>query len=75
MIAFVIKRLLATLPVILVVALIVFLLLFLTPGDPAVVLAGDLATAADIARIRTQLGLDRPVYLRFFIWLWQLIRG
>src|SRR4051812_48179453 len=75
MIAFIAKRLAATLPVILVVALIIFLLLFLTPGDPAVVLSGDLATADDIARIRTQLGLDQPVYLRFFFWLGQLMRG
>jgi len=75
MVIFVAKRLLATSPVILVVAVIIFLLLFLTPGDPAIVLAGDHATVDDIARIRTQLGLDQPIYLRFLIWLGQLGRG
>ena len=75
MVIFVAKRLLATIPVILVVAVIIFLLLFLTPGDPAIVLAGDHATVDDIARIRTQLGLDQPIYLRFLIWLGQLGRG
>jgi peptide/nickel transport system permease protein len=75
MMTFVAKRLIATLPVMLVVALIIFLLLYLTPGDPAVVMAGDLATADDIAHIRSQLGLDQPIYLRFAIWLGQLARG
>jgi peptide/nickel transport system permease protein len=75
MVTFVAKRLLATIPVMLIVALIIFLLLFLTPGDPAVVIAGDHATPGDIERIRTQLGLDQPFYLRFLIWLWQLARG
>ena len=75
MVIFVAKRLLATIPVMLVVAVIIFLLLFLTPGDPAIVLAGDHATVDDIARIRTQLGLDQPIYLRFLIWLGQLGRG
>jgi peptide/nickel transport system permease protein len=75
MMGFIAKRLLATLPVILVVAMIVFLLLYLTPGDPAVVLAGDLATADDVARIRSHLGLDQAVYLRFAIWLLHLIKG
>src|SRR5437016_9550531 len=74
MIGFIAKRLVATIPVILVVALIIFLLLFLTPGDPAIVIAGDQATVDDVARIRTQLGLDQPVYLRFLIWLGQLAR-
>jgi peptide/nickel transport system permease protein len=75
MMGFIAKRLLATLPVILVVAVIVFLLLYLTPGDPAVVLAGDLATADDVARIRSHLGLDQAVHLRFAIWLLHLVKG
>jgi peptide/nickel transport system permease protein len=75
MAAFVAKRLLATIPVMLVVALIIFLLLFLTPGDPAIVIAGDHATTDDIARIREQLGLNQPFYLRFLMWLGQLARG
>jgi len=75
MVAFIAKRLLATIPVILIVALIIFLLLFLTPGDPAVVIAGDHASLDDIARIRTQLGLNQPIHVRFLIWLGQLARG
>jgi len=75
MAAFIAKRLLATIPVMLVVALIIFLLLFLTPGDPAIVIAGDHATTDDIARIREQLGLNQPFYLRFLMWLGQLARG
>src|SRR5882757_10707948 len=75
MAAFIAKRLLATIPVMLVVALIIFLLLFFTPGDPAIVIAGDHATTDDIARIREQLGLNQPFYLRFLMWLGQLARG
>ena len=73
--AYIVKRLLATIPVMLVVALFVFSLLYLTPGDPAAIIAGDYATAADIARIRTQLGLDQPFHIRFGVWAWALLRG
>jgi len=58
---FVLRRLLATIPVMGVVALFVFALLRLTPGDPAAIIAGDYATPQDIARIRAGLGLDRPL--------------
>ena len=53
----------------------VFLLLHLSPGDPATVIAGDYASPADIARIRAQLGLDQPLYIQFTNWLAQLSRG
>ena len=53
----------------------VFLLLHLSPGDPATVIAGDYASPADIARIRAQLGLDQPLYIQFTNWLVQLSRG
>ncbi|MCS6996919.1 MAG: ABC transporter permease [Casimicrobiaceae bacterium] len=69
------KRLLATLPVLAVVATVVFLLIRLVPGDPAAVIAGNMATNEDIARIRTELGLDRPVLAQFFLWLQGLLRG
>jgi peptide/nickel transport system permease protein len=59
----------------LVVAVVVFLLLFLTPGDPAAVMAGDFASTDDIARIRAQLGLDQPIYTQFGIWLAHLVVG
>ena len=58
--AILIRRLLATIPVIGMVAFFVFSLLYLTPGDPAAVIAGDIATDEDIERIRHKLGLDQP---------------
>ncbi len=73
--AYIVQRILATVPVMAVVALFVFALLHLTPGDPAAVIAGELATVEDIARIRAQLGLDRPVHVQFVTWLGQLLQG
>ena len=75
MFAYVVRRLLATIVVMAVVALVVFLLLYLTPGDPAAILAGDAATSDDIRRIREKLGLDQPFLVRFGGWIAQLIRG
>jgi peptide/nickel transport system permease protein len=66
---------LATIPVMGVVALFVFLLLHLSPGDPAAVIAGDYASSADIERIRDRLGLNEPVYVQFGTWLWDILRG
>ena len=75
MFAYVIRRLLATIPVMGVVAIFVFSLLYITPGDPAAVIAGDIATAEDIARIHHQLGLDEPFLWRFGGWLLGVLRG
>src|SRR5256885_1504501 len=75
MLRYTLKRLLATIPVMGVVALFVFSLLYISPGDPAAVIAGDIATEADIARIRAQLGLDQPYFTRFGTWLLALARG
>ncbi len=75
MLAEILRRLMATIPVMAVVALAVFGLLHLTPGDPAVIIAGDYATTEDIARIRTKLGLDRPFLTQVGIWLGQVFRG
>jgi peptide/nickel transport system permease protein len=69
------RRLVATLPVMLVVALAVFALLHLTPGDPAVIIAGDYATSEDIARIRARLGLDQPFLSQVGLWLGRVLRG
>jgi len=71
----VLRRLLATIPVMGVVALAVFALLHVTPGDPAVIIAGDYATTDDIARIRTRLGLDQPFHTQAAIWLGRVVRG
>ncbi len=58
-----------------VVAFFVFSLLYLTPGDPAAVIAGDAATSEDISRIRASLGLDEPFLVRFGGWAWGLLHG
>jgi peptide/nickel transport system permease protein len=73
--AYVVRRLLGTIPVMGVVALFVFSLLHLTPGDPAVLIAGELATDADIAAIRAKLGLDEPFLFQLGKWIWSLMRG
>jgi peptide/nickel transport system permease protein len=75
MIAVVIRRLLATIPVMGIVAIIVFSLLYLTPGDPAAVLAGEQATAEDIERLRVSLGLDQPYLVRFGQWISGVLHG
>ena len=75
MFAYVVRRLFATIVVMAVVAFVVFLLLYLTPGDPAAILAGDIATADDIRRIREKLGLDEPFLVRFSGWVWGLLHG
>jgi peptide/nickel transport system permease protein len=73
--AYVVRRLFATLVVMTVVAFVVFSLLYLTPGDPAAVIAGDIATDEDIRRIRATLGLDQPFLVRFGTWVWALLHG
>jgi len=73
--AYVVRRLFATIVVMAVVAFVVFLLLYLTPGDPAAILAGDAATSDDIRRIREKLGLEEPFLVRFGSWVWGLLRG
>jgi peptide/nickel transport system permease protein len=75
MFAYIVRRMLATIPVMAVVALFVFSLLHLSPGDPAVIIAGDTATLDDIARIRAKLGLDQPLYIQFTTWVWGLLHG
>ena len=75
MYGFILKRLVATIPVMGVVAVVVFLMLRLAPGDPAAVLAGDAASPEVIARIRTALGLDEPIHTQFVIWMGRLLRG
>ena len=58
-----------------VVAISVFGLLHLSPGDPAAIIAGDTASPADIVRIRAALGLDQPLYIQFGDWAWRLLHG
>ena len=75
MFAYVIRRVLQTIPVMALVALFVFSLLYISPGDPAAVIAGDQATPQDVERIRASLGLDRPYLVRFGTWLWAILHG
>jgi peptide/nickel transport system permease protein len=75
MFSYVVRRILATIPVMGVVALLVFLLMHLGPGDPAAILAGDYATPDRIQEIRQQMGLDRPIYEQFLVWLGLLLKG
>lgn len=75
MLVYILKRVAMTVPVMGIVALFVFLLLRLAPGDPAAVIAGDYATAEDVARIREQLGLSDPIFVQFGKWVWSLMQG
>jgi peptide/nickel transport system permease protein len=75
MLFFILRRLLSTIPVMLVVAVFVFLMLRLTPADPAAIIAGDNANAQQVAEIRAKLGLDEPIITQFFIWMSKILRG
>ena len=75
MLGYLLRRVLAAVPVMGVVALFVFLLLRLTPGDPAAILAGDNATPEQLERIRVSLGLHEPLYTQFFTWVGKLLHG
>jgi peptide/nickel transport system permease protein len=71
----IIRRLLSMVPVMAIVAVCVFLLLHLAPGDPAAIIAGDNVTAENIALIRARLGLDQPVWKQFIVWVWAMLHG
>lgn len=75
MLNFLVRRLLAVVPVLLVVSLVVFLILRLAPGDPAAVIAGNSATNADIEQIRAALNLDRSLPVQYGLWLADVVRG
>ncbi len=75
MFVFVLRRLAATLPVLLIVSVLVFLMLRLTPGDPAAVMAGDAASTEQIAQIRSGLGLDRSIPEQYAIWFGKVLQG
>lgn len=75
MLTFLLRRTLAAIPVMAMVAVIVFAILRLTPGDPAAIIAGDSATPEQLAQIRQVMGLDQPVYTQFFLWIDRLLHG
>src|SRR5215204_2515460 len=75
MLDFIARRLIAIIPVLTVVAVLVFLMLRLTPGDPAAVIAGDNATSDQINDIREKLGLNEPIWTQFAIWIGNILQG
>jgi peptide/nickel transport system permease protein len=75
MLSYILRRLLGVIPVMVVVGVFVFSLLHLAPGDPAAIIAGDNATEENIARIRANLGLDRPLLEQFGKWTWATLQG
>ena len=75
MFSYVLRRLLATIPVMLIVAVFVFLMLRLTPSDPAAIIAGDNANTEQVAEIRRRLGLDQPILSQFVIWMGKTLQG
>lgn len=75
MLGYLVRRVLASIPVMGVVALFVFLLLRLTPGDPAAIIAGDMATPEQLERIRTSLGLNEPLHIQFITWIGKILHG
>lgn len=75
MFAFIVRRIITTIPVMGFVALFVFSLLYIAPGDPAAVIAGDQASPADVEKIRQSLGLDRPYLVRFGEWFFRVLQG
>ena len=72
---FLVKRIAATIPVLFIVAVLVFLLLRLTPGDPAAIIAGDAASPENVAKIRENLGLSKPLIVQFGIWFGNVLAG
>ena len=75
MLSYILRRILAALPVMAIVVVFVFLLVRIAPGDPAAIIAGDYATPETIQNIRSGLGLDRPIYVQFGIYVRNLVRG
>ena len=75
MFSYIARRVFATIPVMMIVALFVFSLLYIAPGDPAAVIAGDQASPEDVEKIRKSLGLDRPFLVRFSEWFFNLLQG
>ena len=72
---YVAQRVLAMLPVLLIVAVFTFSLVHIVPGDPAIILAGDSGTPETIADMRANLGLDKPIYQQFIVWLTDALQG
>jgi peptide/nickel transport system permease protein len=72
---YVLKRLLGAIPTLVIASLLVFAFIHLIPGDPASVMLGDMADAEDIAALRTELGLDRPIWQQYLLWVSHVVQG
>ena len=72
---YLVKRILALIPVLFVVSVVIFLIIHITPGDPASVILGESATAQDVEALRQQLGLDLPMYQQYMNWILDVLRG
>jgi len=72
---YIVRRLLALIPVAVVVATVAFVLIHIAPGDPAAIIAGPDASPDDVARLQRQLGLDAPFHVQLFRWYGRLARG
>ncbi len=75
MTTYLIRRLLLTIPVLVFVSMIVFVLVNLVPGDPALIMLGEQATPEALAVLREEMGLNRPVVVRYVIWLSHVVQG
>ncbi|MNO23129.1 Glutathione transport system permease protein GsiC [compost metagenome] len=75
MLKYTINRILSLVPVLLVVSITVFMIVHLTPGNPALVILGEDASAESIIQLEHQLGLDQPIFIRFFEWLFNVLQG
>ena len=73
--AYILKRLISAIPVLLGITIIVFLIMALIPGDPATAILGAYGTPENVARLNRELGLDKPLVTRYFIWLWNMLHG
>lgn len=72
---YIFNRIITLIPTLLIVATIGYLLIYLAPGDPAAVMLGDEADLADLTRLRSEMGLDRPIYVQLGLWYSRLVRG
>lgn len=75
MLLYIVRRILATIPIVVVVSIVVFSILYFAPGDPAMIIAGDHGTVEQVEAIRNKLGLDRPFHEQFLRWSWQMLNG
>ena len=75
MIGYILKRLVSAIPVLIGISIIVFIIMALIPGDPATAILGSFATPENVEKLNRDLGLDKPMIQRYFIWLGNMLQG